>query len=136
MCGSLPIHVHAVALPDAGGLNDTVSINLEFADGSVGTICYFANGSKELPKEYIEIYSSGVTGIIQDFKELLIYSSGRPHRKRSFIQDKGQATMVREFIERVKKGGKPLIEPNEIFQVTKACFKVMESLKTQQSLKL
>lgn len=136
LCGALPLCVHATALSDSDGLTDTVSITLEFANGSLGTICYFANGSSKLPKEYIEVYSSGVTAIIRDFKELLIYSSGRPHRKRFFVQDKGQANMVRAFLRSIMDGGPPLIAPQEIFAVTRATFAAVESLKTRQVVSL
>ncbi|MHC4703571.1 MAG: Gfo/Idh/MocA family oxidoreductase [Planctomycetota bacterium] len=134
LCGSLPRHVHAVAIPDGDGLNDTVSINLQFDNGSVGAISYFANGSKELPKEYIEVFSSGLTGIIQDFKEMRIYGKGKPSRNRLLNQDKGQVEMMRQFIELLKRGGSPLISPDEIFTVTEACFAVLKSLKTRQSV--
>lgn len=134
LCGSMPKHVHAVAIPDPNGLNDTVSINLEFVNGSIGMICYFANGSKELPKEYVEVYSGGLTGIIRDFKELEIHSTGKPHCRKSFSQDKGQAGMVRAFIERVKLGGPPVISPEEIFAVIRATFAVLESLRTRQAI--
>ena len=38
---------------------DTATILLKYENGSTGTINYFANGSKEYPKERIEIYSQG-----------------------------------------------------------------------------
>ncbi len=136
LCGSLPVRVCAVALPDAHGLNDTVSVNLEFANGSIGSICYYANGSKELPKEYIEAYGAGVTGVVRDFKELEVYCSGKPYRKKSLCQDKGQSDMVRGFVERVRDGGLPVIPPPEIFGVTRATFAVLESLRTRQAVSL
>jgi polar amino acid transport system substrate-binding protein len=136
LCGSAPVRVHALALPDPHGLSDTVTINLEFANGSIGTVSYFANGSKELGKEYVEAYGDGVTGIIRDFKELEVYSSGKPYRKRSFSQDKGQAPMVQAFIDRVGQGGAPLIPPEDVFAVTRATFAVLESLSTRQAIVL
>jgi predicted dehydrogenase/threonine dehydrogenase-like Zn-dependent dehydrogenase len=136
LCGALPRSVHAAALPDPHGLNDTVSVNLEFTDGSIAAVCYFANGSKELPKEYIEVYNTGLTGIIRDFKELEIHSSGKRRRQRSFVQDKGQARMVQEFIRNIDGGGLPLISAAEIFAVTRATFAVQESLRTRQAVSL
>jgi predicted dehydrogenase/threonine dehydrogenase-like Zn-dependent dehydrogenase len=134
LCGALPRSVHAAALPDPHGLHDTVSVNLEFADGSIAAVCYFANGSTELPKEYVEVYDAGLTGILRDFKELEIHSTGKSHRKKSFIQDKGQARMVREFIRTVDVGGLPLISAAEIFAVARATFSVQESLRTRQAV--
>ena len=132
--GALPTSVQATALPDPQGLNDTVSINLTFSDGSVGAVCYFATGSKRLSKEYVEIYRAGTTGIIRDFRELHIYSSGKPYRKKLMTQDKGQARMVQTFLLRIKNGGQPLIPPEEIFSVMRAVFAVIQSLKTRQTV--
>lgn len=136
MCGSLPIRVYASALPDPGHLNDTLTVNLEFANESVGTICYFANGSKKLSKEYIEVYQSGLTGIIRDFKQLDIFGSGRQERKKLLSQNKGQACMVRTFINRIKNGGGPLIRADEIFAVTRATFGIIESLHSRQAVSI
>jgi predicted dehydrogenase/threonine dehydrogenase-like Zn-dependent dehydrogenase len=132
MCGSLPTQVFASALPDPHGLNDTVAMNLSFANGSIGTISYFANGSKELPKEYVEVFAAGLTGIIWDFKEMKIYGKGKPMRKRLLNQDKGQSQMMRQVLQRIKTGGEPLIPPAEVFAVTQACFAALESIKTRQ----
>ena len=59
----IPISVYAAAMGDAQGLNDTINILLSFENGSTGTISYFTNGAKSLSKEYVEVYSSGITGI-------------------------------------------------------------------------
>jgi predicted dehydrogenase/threonine dehydrogenase-like Zn-dependent dehydrogenase len=128
MCGSLPTRVYASTVPDPKCLNDTVTINLEFANGSVGSVCYFANGPKSLSKEYVEIYQSGLAGIIRDFKELCVFAGDRRERKRSLSQNKGQALMMKAFIDRIKEGGTPLIRADEIFAVTRATFGIVESL--------
>jgi predicted dehydrogenase len=136
LCGALPRHVHAVAIPDPDGLNDTVSINLQFANGSIGSLSYFSNGSKEMPKEYIEVYSTGLIGIIRDFKELEIRSTSKPRRKKTLVQNKGQASMIKAFIKSIKEGGSPLIPADEIFAVTQTTFAVLESLRTHQAVSL
>jgi polar amino acid transport system substrate-binding protein len=136
MCGSLPKRVYASALPDPEHLNDIVNINLEFENGSIGTISYFANGSKSLAKEYLEVNRAGVSGILKDYKEVEIYGKGKPERKKLLNQDKGQAAMVKAFVDVVKNGGLPPISPREIFAVTRATFKAMESLRTHESFTL
>jgi predicted dehydrogenase len=42
---------------------DTATIQLSFFDGSIGTIHYFANGSKSFPKERLEVFAGG--GVLQ-----------------------------------------------------------------------
>jgi len=134
LCGACPVRVYAAALPDSDGLNDTVSINLDFSNGSIGSVSYFANGSKGLPKEYVEVYGAGQVGIIRDFKAVDIYAGRRPYHKKSRGQDKGQSAMVRAFVDRVRQGGPSLIPAHEIFAVTRATFAVLESLKTRQAV--
>jgi polar amino acid transport system substrate-binding protein len=136
MCGSLPKRVYASAVPDPRNLNDVVNINLEFENGSIGTISYFANGSKALAKEYVEVHRAGVSGILKNFKEVEFYGKGKPERKKLMNQDKGQAAMVKTFVDTVKNGGQPPISPQEIFAVTRATFKVVESLRTHESITL
>ena len=136
MCDALPVRVYASAMTDPQHLNDTININIEFTNGSIGTVSYFANGSKSLPKEYLEIYSSGMTGIITDFKKLTIYSKGKPYRKNLINQNKGQAAMVKAFIDGIKAGGPPVIGLDEIFGVTRATFAVIESLKNKKAIVL
>ena len=95
----------ASTLPDPAGCEDTLAINLQFQNGSIGTIAYVANGSKELFKEYIEVHQAGVTAVLKDFKELVVFGSGRPYSKKLISQDKGQKEMVRAFIAAVRDGG-------------------------------
>jgi predicted dehydrogenase len=127
--GSLPTKVSAQALPDPNGLNDTVNIMIQFENGSTGVIAYYANGSKELPKEYIEVFCMGSTAIISDFKELKIYGRGKATSKKLFNQNKGQQEMVEAFMNGILEKGIAPIPVHEIYAVTSASFKVLESIK-------
>jgi len=133
MNGSLPVTVHAASLRDPAGQDDTVAINLGFANGSVGSIAYYANGAKQLPKEMIEIYQSGQVAVIDDFRELSVYTGGNRKKTRLLNQDKGQATMVQEFLRRVREGGAALIPFAELSAVTAATFSILRSLRSGQA---
>jgi len=127
--GSLPQKISAQSLPDSNGLNDTVNIMVQFENGSTGIVAYYANGAKELTKEYIEIFSAGSTAILSDFKELKIYSKGKPFKKKLLNQDKGQKQMVEAFFSGLLETGEAPIPFGEIYAVTKAAFDVLESIK-------
>ncbi|MDB2624711.1 bi-domain-containing oxidoreductase [Flavobacteriaceae bacterium] len=126
--GSLPTKVSAHVLSDPECLNDTVNIMLQFENGSTGVVCYYSNGSKSLAKEYVEVYASGTTAILNDFKELRIYGKGKPSKTKLFNQNKGQKEMVEGFINGIITSGKAPILFSEIVSVTKASFKVLESI--------
>jgi predicted dehydrogenase/threonine dehydrogenase-like Zn-dependent dehydrogenase len=127
--GSLPKAVSAMALPDPAGLNDTVNISIQFENGSTGVVAYYANGPKDLPKEYLEVFSSGSSAILQDFKELRIHGKGKQTREKLWNQNKGQREMVSAFVDSLTKDGSSPIAFDDIYAVTKACFRVLESLR-------
>lgn len=131
MCGSIPYKVSASAMSDTQGLNDTVNITVDFKNGSTGVVAYYANGSKTLNKEYFEVYASGMTGIIYDFKRCEIY--GKRIDKHSLpVQDKGQKNMMEEFFNSLENGQMP-ISMEEIFSVTKATFAAVKSIQESGS---
>jgi predicted dehydrogenase/threonine dehydrogenase-like Zn-dependent dehydrogenase len=132
--GSPPDNVFAAALPDPAAKEDTVNITLNFKNGSIGTICYFSNGSKSLFKEYVEVYKTGVTAILKDFKKLEIYGSGKTLKKNLLSQDKGQKMMVKAFIDSIKNGKPSPIPFDEIYGVTLSTFKIIESVRTGNSV--
>ncbi len=127
--GSLPSKVSALALPDPNSLNDTVNILIQFENGSTGVIAYYANGSKNLSKEYVEIFSSGTTIVLNDFKSVKIFGKGKTFSKSSLNQNKGQKEMMTQYFDSLLNSGNPLIPVQEIFRVTTASFMVLESLK-------
>ena len=135
MNGSLPVAVFANALPDVENNNDTLNIQLTFANGSIGVVSYYANGPKSLPKEYIEVFNAGSAGILNNFKELHIFGK-KKLKKKLFNQDKGQTKMVNNFIESILNGNPSPISFEEISSVMKACFAVLESLKTGLLVKI
>ena len=135
MNGSLPIGIFANALPDAENNNDTLSIQLTFANGSIGVVSYYANGPKTLPKEYIEVFNAGSAGILNNFKELKIFGK-KKFKKKLFNQDKGRAKMMNEFICSIIDGTPSPISFEETIAVTKATFAVLESLKTGALVKI
>lgn len=127
--GSLPVKVSATALPDANQLNDTLNILIQFENGSSGVVAYYANGSKAMTKEYVEVFSAGMSAVLSDFKELKIFGKGKPKKEKLINQNKGQKEMVNAFVNGLLSNGKAPIPFNEIVAVTKASFKVLESVK-------
>ncbi len=129
--GSLPARVGATALETADALLDTLNITLQFANGSTGSISYFANGSKSLAKEHLEVYRAGMTAVLRDFKELEIHASRKPYKTRLLNQNKGQAEMVNAFIAAVTGTATNPIPFAEIHAATLTTFKIIEAIKTR-----
>jgi polar amino acid transport system substrate-binding protein len=134
--GSLPTSVHAAAMRDGEERNDTVSVTLTFANGSLGTVVYCTNSSRAVPKERVEISSAGITAVLRDFRELEVYGKKREAKRKLASQDKGQKAMVASFLEAVRTGGEAPISFGEIVAVTEATFAAAESLRTGERVRV
>jgi predicted dehydrogenase/threonine dehydrogenase-like Zn-dependent dehydrogenase len=107
----------------AGETNDTVSIQIRFQDGSIGTIHYFANGHRRFPKERLEIFADGTIIQLDNFKRMKSYGtkigSSLPQR-----QDKGHRGEMDAFISAIIDGAGAPIPLDEIFEVMGAVLKI------------
>ncbi len=134
--GSNPISVFAAAMPDPFHHQDTVQVCLKYGDGSTSTISYLANGAKNLAKERIEIFSHGVTAIIDDFKTLSIYSKEQIQKKNLLSQNKGQENEVRIFLDAIRKGNTNVIPFSELYNTSLVTFKILESIERGANITL
>ena len=101
------------------GVGDTVSIQLSFGDGSIGTIHYFANGSRRFPKERLEVFAGQKILQLDNFKVLRGYGWKGFKKMKLWRQDKGHETEIRSFIDAITKGKPSPIPFDEIVEVTK-----------------
>ncbi len=132
MCGSVPVKVSAIALPDSQGLNDTLNVNIEFENGSTGVLAYYANGAKSMPKEYFEVHAAGMSASLNDFKECTIYGK-KAEKHKLTTQDKGQKKMIEAYFAGLRSGQQP-IPMKDIFATTAATFGVLKSLQEAGSV--
>lgn len=99
--------------------DDTVSIQLRFAEGSIGTVHYFANGARSFPKERLEVFAGGRVLQLDNFRRLVGFGWPGFRKMRLWRQDKGQHACVKAFVEAVRQGGPPPIPLGEILEVSR-----------------
>lgn len=116
--------------------DDKVAIILSFADGSVGTVNYFANGAKSYPKEILEIFNEGRVLRMENFRVTRGYGFKGFRKFKTFRQDKGHSVEIGAFIARAESGGAPLIAFDELVNVTRATFAALESAQTGKIIKI
>jgi predicted dehydrogenase len=97
---------------------DKVSLTLGFADGSIGTIHYFANGHKSFPKERLEVFVAGRILALDNFRTLTGYGWPGFKTMRLFSQDKGHHANVSAFINAIETAKPSTIPFDEIVEVT------------------
>ena len=134
--GSSPISVYAASMKNDSAFDDILNVSLSYKDGSIGTICYFSNGDKSLPKERAEIYADGCSAVLDDFKTLTIYANNKKKVRKLFNQDKGQKTEVEQFIKAILNGKRGLIPFDEIVNTSLVTFRIVESIRTGECMKM
>lgn len=96
---------------------DTFSLQLRFADGSIGTVHYFANGTNAFPKERLEVFASGKVFRLDNYRKLQAWGVPGFRTHRLLSQDKGQLACCASFLKAVEDGGPAPIPPSELFEV-------------------
>ncbi len=134
---SLPISVYAVSTNKqnkSAMLNDNVIVTLTFANGSIATIIYTADGSKAMEKEYVEVFGGGRSAIIEDFKQATFYSGDLDkNNKKLSSQDKGQKAMLTKWLAGLKNG-EPCVSYETIMANSLATILAVESMTINQPL--
>ncbi len=110
-----------------GTSKDTFSIQLDFEDGSIGTVHYFANGDKSFPKERLEVFCGGKILSLSNFKTLQGFGFKDFKKKSRLNQDKGHENEISSFLEALK-GDKELIPFSELYEVSKVSLDLAQKL--------
>jgi predicted dehydrogenase/threonine dehydrogenase-like Zn-dependent dehydrogenase len=135
IAGSKITSVYAETLKEPGSLMDTLVINLSFENGSIAGISYFSNGNKKVSKEYLEIFCSGQTVIIHDFKTMDIYGKS-VSKMKLLTQDKGHKKELSLFFDSIKNGDQSPICFDDIYHSTAVTFSIIESLQTNRRISM
>jgi predicted dehydrogenase/threonine dehydrogenase-like Zn-dependent dehydrogenase len=132
LVGAPPDSVTARAL-GRDETDDSVVALLGWDDGSVATIEYLAHAAPELPKERFEASAEGKTAQCHNYRRTQI--TGRPEI-RSFNQDKGQATAVKEVVEAVRAGEPAPMTLAEIVAASRVTFAIEQSIATGMTVRI
>ena len=102
-----------------GSTGDTLSLQMAFADGSIGSVHYFANGSKAFPKERFEVFAGGRILQLDNFKKLTGFGWPGFRKMNLWQQDKGQNACAAAFLDAIRAGGVSPIAFEEIVEVSR-----------------
>lgn len=108
---------------------DSTSIVITYADGSIATLVYLANGSPRLPKEHLEASAGGATAVVHDFDKVTLLR-GRTRRTRSFGGRKGHAEEVAAFLDVIRGTAPPSFRVAGLAETTRVTFAALASLRS------
>jgi len=131
LIGARPVHVMARAMPLNDGLRSTpesIVATITFADGSIGTLAYLANGDNALGKEFCEVFGAGKTAVMDNFKEVRFFARGK-QSKKTYDGSKGHDEEVKHFVQVIRGEVSPALTFEQCVDATRVTFAVMESIQ-------
>jgi predicted dehydrogenase len=108
---------------------DNFSLQLTFADGSVGSLSYAADAPTGAGKERFETSTPGGFGLIDDFKGAALWDGGRRRRIGRRRQDKGFEAQY-SAIARIARREQDPPPPDSFYVTTLATLAALRSLET------
>jgi predicted dehydrogenase/threonine dehydrogenase-like Zn-dependent dehydrogenase len=114
---------HTVTRMDSAA-GDSASIQLSFGDGSIGTVHYFANGSKRFPKERLEVFAAGGVLQLDNFRRLRGFGWRGFKSMNLWHQDKGQRACAAAFVRAVEQGAPAPIPFRELVHVSRMTLEI------------
>jgi predicted dehydrogenase/threonine dehydrogenase-like Zn-dependent dehydrogenase len=129
LAGAQPLEVQALPLAHSGIYSDdNVVVTLRFANGSLGTIHYVANGDKSFSKERVEVFGGGGAAVLEDFRTLELVRNGKRRTVKSRLgQDKGHKAEIDAIAQAVREGGPAPIPFVDIISSTLATLRIVEA---------
>jgi predicted dehydrogenase/threonine dehydrogenase-like Zn-dependent dehydrogenase len=120
---------------------ENVSVVVRYANGSVGTLIYVTQGGAQTPKERLEVFGGSMTVVMDNFRQLSVFSgSGRERRRSGYGGNKGQKQEMASFIAACRgEAAWPFDEMVELTRLTIAAERAARSgervdLQSQHSM--
>lgn len=138
LADSQPVQVMTQALPDSGRYqHDNFHLTLTFANGSIATIIYVANGDKALGKEFLEVFGGGLSARMDDYRTLTIRQGNFTLNRYSRLrQDKGHQAEWLAFAAHLTTQNPPPMSLNDIIWTTQATLAAQQSLEDHAPVRL
>lgn len=136
LIGSEPVAVTANSIASMRRdvlFQDSITINIQYVDGSLANVMYFAEGHADLPKERCEVFADGRSAVLDNFRRTDFFGGGRTLRGK---QAKGFAEEFQAFATACREGGAWPISWNSLVATHRVCFGALRSLATGTTVRL
>lgn len=113
---------------------DSVTAQIEFADGSSAQVIYSAEGDSAFPKESFRVFGNGVVVECENFMKLSIFQKRKPTVKK--FTSKGHAEEMAAWLAYLKGEAKHPLPYEQARQSMRLTFAVLESIREGREVNL
>ncbi len=123
---ALPVRVFATGGRSAAG-GDPSLLTIDFADGSVLSLTYSAEGGRALPKERLEVFKGDRSWVLDDWRALVRASDRASRRQAGWTQRKGHAEEIAAFLDSARGRASLPIPFESLLATTMTTFCALQS---------
>jgi len=131
LTNSDPVRVDALSIGGATGRflqDDNVHLSLQFADGSLGSITYSAQGTRTFSRERLEVFCGESVAVLDDFRALELITGTKRKKRRLWNQDMGYRNELAYFVSASAESSAERFRQAAL--TTKVTFAAVQSLRT------
>jgi predicted dehydrogenase len=99
--------------------SDTATLQMEFEDKSQASVHYFSNGSRNYPKECVQVFVDGKILELNNWRKLRGYGWKGFKHLNLWRQDKGNAACVESCLAAVRNRSESPIPFEDIMEVSR-----------------
>ncbi len=125
---AVSVSAHSLGSPTAANLLDDVTATLDFADGSLATLIYTAQGSPSIGKERLEAFCDGTAITMDDYRTLSVRGASRIDLKHR-APNKGHDVELEHFFDAISGTATPQITLRDGLQSARLCLAILESAR-------
>jgi predicted dehydrogenase/threonine dehydrogenase-like Zn-dependent dehydrogenase len=137
LAGSPITRVYASGIRDTGGnlrADDNLAVNVQCADGSVGSVVYVASGDPAMPKERVEVLGRGRSAVLDNYQSLTTWAGNKKREHKAMSVDKGHAEQVDRWVSSLVANAPPPIAWGELENASWATLATIESLASGEAV--
>ena len=131
LAGSPIVRVFASGIRDASGAlraDDNLAVQVQCADGSIGTVLYVASGDAAMPKERVEVLGRGRSAVLDNYQSLTTWAGNKKREHKALSVDKGHAEQVALWVKALASNGPAPIPLAQLANASWATLATIESL--------
>lgn len=121
--------VHGIPI-EGDSADENASLLLEFGDRGAYSLTYTSKGAPTYPKEHLEIWGGGGTGILEDYRISTLYPSGKQHKTRA--QDKGHSREIKATLEAALGGTPAPLSLEELLATHRWLLRIREGMRWKE----
>ncbi len=129
--GAEPSGFKVHSIPIEGDLPDeNILLLLDFGGKGAYSLTYTSKGASTYPKEHLEIWGAGKTGILEDYRISTLFPGEKKYKTGA--QDKGHSREMKATLESALGGSPPPLSTDELLATHRWLLRIRDGMRSKE----